>query len=165
MFWAPSLTVADDSSLLPTRRLARARSGIVGAVVAAEAAEEPEVDVKDRVRRAVEEMLANRLDRMQCRPVEFGCRSSSSALRRGDGECRVGKGLLVFTCKPVEDVPFGHRSAYGRDLAALARGRGVVEPTQDGNQLFRRGAVGGVGGEVQECDLAVLVDDDVGAEL
>lgn len=45
----------------------------------------------------------------------------------------------------------------------LARGR--ARPAEDGDQLFRRGAVGGVGGEVQVCDAAVAVEDDVGPEL
>jgi hypothetical protein len=35
MFWAPSLTVADEFSDTPTRRFAIASSGIVGAVNAA----------------------------------------------------------------------------------------------------------------------------------
>ena len=35
MFWLASLTVADELSLRPTLRLARASSGIVGAVKAA----------------------------------------------------------------------------------------------------------------------------------
>ena len=35
----------------------------------------------------------------------------------------------------------------------------------DGDELAGWGAVSRVRGEVQECDLAVLVDDDVGAEL
>ena len=35
MFWPASLTVADELSLRPTLRFARASSGIVGAVTAA----------------------------------------------------------------------------------------------------------------------------------
>ena len=35
MFWLASLTVADEYSLFPTLRFARASSGIVGAVTAA----------------------------------------------------------------------------------------------------------------------------------
>ena len=39
------------------------------------------------------------------------------------------------------------------------------EPTHDCEEFCRRRAVGGIGGKVQECDLTVRVDDDIGAEL
>ena len=39
------------------------------------------------------------------------------------------------------------------------------ELAKDGDELVWRGAVGRVGGEVEECDLTLMVDDDVGAEL
>ncbi len=39
------------------------------------------------------------------------------------------------------------------------------ELAKDGNELVWRSPVGRVGGKVQECNLAVFIDDDIGAEL
>ncbi len=41
----------------------------------------------------------------------------------------------------LKDVPFGPCSSCGRDLGGHARGGGVVEPAQDGDQLFRGAAI------------------------
>jgi hypothetical protein len=72
---------------------------------------------------------------------------------------------------PTESSPTQHESDTSRSLArSLPRPvsprpcpfEHIVDRSQDSDQFSWRRAIGRVGSEVEECDLPLLIDDNVG---
>ena len=59
-----------------------------------------------------------------------------------------------------------HTGVLARPLGELvSAGRHAIKPADERYELLRRRPVRGVRGKVEEGDLAIPIDDDVGAEL